>query len=194
MKIKNNKKGVLSVGLITGVVLIALLLVGGALAIFVPNPFIKSNLADSDVTLQSGCEPNVDTYSFEGKLVVVDGSIFQVEPEIVGLTSFNFRKLSFFEDETFDYEVSLFNKETNDLIDEFKGSSAIERSLITTNEGVLVPFAFTFDQLDNNCDDKIDDTTFLIKAKTIETNEASIFIDEDTFEETVVFRGGTFLK
>lgn len=188
-KYKRNKKGIapiigVGIGLTLLLILVIVLSLGGV---------AQKGVANSFTPVEEGCDSPVLTYGFSGELVVIDGSIFTVEPEIVGVTRFQLTRLLSIGSEPFSYEVSLFDGESDvQLGQTFKGTSAIDRNLILTNEGALAPFSINFKVPDNDCDGLIDDVNLVLKAKAIETDD--VFKDTSEFEESIVIRNGVILK
>ncbi len=133
-----------------------------------------------------------------GNVLVRDGGIIAIEPEVVDVRDLSLKKLAV-KTEPFDYKVTLF--EDNAEIDAFESSGelvskpsflpAISPLLPPGGvEDVKVPFSVFFDPKDRNCNGVFDEVvSFKLKA---EVTEKTDFFDNKETEtsRTVTISGG----
>ena len=179
----NNKKAIIPLALIIGGVILLIVLA----LIFLPMIVTALKGAESLTPKKPGCDSPIIIIEMSGVVIVKDGAIWGIEPEVDRIDDIGIRTSLFTIFEPFNYEIELFDRSNNVKLDSIKGTNKLPSDV----KEIEIPFVMYYNTKDNDCNNLADNARLKIKIQIEETKD--IFKDTETFEQDYTIRDGVLI-
>jgi hypothetical protein len=174
MKMLKNKQGFIAIAIIV-------VLVIGAFVIYAIT--VSGKGATSLTPKVPGCKSPLLQAQLSGVVVIKDGALFGIEPEVEQIENVQLRsnplKL-----EPFNYKITLIDDLNGNTLDSVQGNSNLDSKQARAE----IPFNLVYKVPDQDCDAQIDDSRLKVSVTIKETKD--VFEDSDTKEFTYNIAGG----